>query len=107
MTHDPDMLFTGADPQGHVPHVFQFLDLIKDKYKIPLADYKDLWLWSITHIDEFWSTIWDHCNIIGVAFVFLTLKTLLHPNRQAKRATLWLTTKLYHKTTQPGFLTRN
>jgi len=30
-----------------------------------LRDYHDLYTWSITNIDKFWSLVWDFTNIIG------------------------------------------
>jgi acetoacetyl-CoA synthetase len=27
--------------------------------------YPELWQWSCDHSDEFWSALWDYCNVIG------------------------------------------
>ncbi|MCC6599015.1 MAG: acetoacetate--CoA ligase [Alphaproteobacteria bacterium] len=27
--------------------------------------YQQLWDWSVSHIPEFWSFLWDHCDVIG------------------------------------------
>lgn len=29
------------------------------------ADYDDLWQWSVTSLDDFWSSIWEFGDIIG------------------------------------------
>lgn len=33
--------------------------------KVNLQNYKDLHQWSVTHIEDFWSEVWDFCNIIS------------------------------------------
>jgi acetoacetyl-CoA synthetase len=29
------------------------------------ASYHELWQWSCEHSDEFWSSLWDYCDVIG------------------------------------------
>jgi len=29
------------------------------------ADFDSLWRWSIENIEEFWSSLWDFCDVIG------------------------------------------
>ena len=45
--------------------ISKFTDFIKKKYEIEINNYEDLWNWSIDKPDEFWSSAWDHFNIIG------------------------------------------
>ena len=28
-------------------------------------DYNDFWQWSINNLEEFWSKLWDYCDVIG------------------------------------------
>ncbi|KAI6164873.1 hypothetical protein EDD17DRAFT_1775220 [Pisolithus thermaeus] len=44
---------------------FAFLDKINAKYHASLETYFDLYTWSTTHIDLFWSLVWDDVGIIG------------------------------------------
>lgn len=61
---DSELMYS---PRGsHESRILRFLALVNKKYELDLSDYNSLYLWSISHIDEFWSTIWDDCNIIGV-----------------------------------------
>jgi acetoacetyl-CoA synthetase len=29
----------------------------------PFADYGELWRWSVEHLDDFWASIWDFCEV--------------------------------------------
>lgn len=44
---------------------FRFLDFVNQSYSANLRDYHDLYTWSITNIDKFWSLVWDYTNVIG------------------------------------------
>lgn len=82
MTQNSEIpLFAGDQPQERTPRIFQYLQFISDKYNIPLASYEDLWLWSISNIGEFWSTIYDFCEIIGMDFSLssVTMVNLQNP----------------------------
>jgi Acetyl-coenzyme A synthetase N-terminus len=63
MLDDPDLLFSPKLPRHS--HAFRFLDQINETHSLHLSDYHDLYNWSTSHIDAFWSTIWDYSNIIG------------------------------------------
>ncbi|KAJ7276411.1 acetoacetyl-CoA synthetase [Mycena haematopus] len=45
--------------------VFAFRDRVNSKYGLSLRTYHDLWLWSISHVSDFWSDVWDATSIIG------------------------------------------
>ncbi|KAF8195880.1 acetoacetyl-CoA synthetase [Mycena galopus ATCC 62051] len=45
--------------------VFAFRDRVNAKYGLSLASYYDLWLWSTSHVSDFWSNAWDATNVIG------------------------------------------
>ncbi|KAF5388239.1 hypothetical protein D9615_000421 [Tricholomella constricta] len=44
---------------------FRFLAQVNATFRLSLNSYQDLYTWSTTHIDHFWSAVWDHTNIIG------------------------------------------
>ncbi|KAG5221086.1 acetoacyl-CoA synthetase [Salix suchowensis] len=44
---------------------FRLRDLINAKYGLHLKTYADLHQWSISHIAEFWSLVWDETGVIG------------------------------------------
>lgn len=44
---------------------FRLRDLINAKFGLHLITYADLHQWSISHIAEFWSLVWDETGVIG------------------------------------------
>ncbi|KAJ8086639.1 hypothetical protein PM082_005462 [Marasmius tenuissimus] len=43
----------------------QFRDRVNSKFGLSLASYEQLYEWSTSCIDDFWSTVWEETNIIG------------------------------------------
>jgi acetoacetyl-CoA synthetase len=46
------------------PPVTSRLHEFCQNYGLPL-DYPSLWQWSVDHMPDFWSAIWDFCGVIG------------------------------------------
>jgi acetoacetyl-CoA synthetase len=44
---------------------YRFMRNVNQKYSLSLGSYQDLYEWSTTDIDDFWSTVWDETGIIG------------------------------------------
>ncbi|KAJ7129661.1 acetoacetyl-CoA synthetase [Mycena epipterygia] len=44
---------------------FQFRDRVNRSFGLSLRTYHDLYLWSTSHIADFWATAWDATAIIG------------------------------------------
>jgi hypothetical protein len=44
---------------------FRFLNSVNVTFNLSLTSYHDLYNWSITHIDNFWSAVWDETDLIG------------------------------------------
>ncbi len=42
-----------------------FEQQVKDRYGITFADYAELWDWSVTQKEDFWSQLWDFCQVRG------------------------------------------
>ena len=57
-------LFTPADPHNS-SRLFRFLREVNEKHRLKLESYQDLYQWSTSSIDLFWSHVWDHTQIIG------------------------------------------
>ena len=57
-------LFSPDDPYN-TTRLFRFLREVNDKHRLTLETYQDLYQWSISNIDLFWSHVWDHTEIIG------------------------------------------
>ncbi|KAJ7700102.1 acetyl-CoA synthetase [Mycena rosella] len=62
MPEDPP-LYRPQDPDASA--TFKFRDLVNTKFGLQLATYHDLYLWSTSHIADFWATAWDATSIIG------------------------------------------
>lgn len=52
---------------GTEADTFKFLHHIAEKYdlRLGLKTYEDLYTWSTTHLDLFWSEVWDWTGVIG------------------------------------------
>lgn len=44
---------------------FKFRNHVNAKHGLQLRTYHDLWLWSTSHIADFWAAVWDATSIIG------------------------------------------
>lgn len=43
----------------------RLLQHINSIYAVNLQSYYDLFIWSITYFDAFWSLVWDETHVIG------------------------------------------
>jgi acetoacetyl-CoA synthetase len=42
-----------------------YMRWLADEHDLHFDDYHALWRWSVTEIEEFWRTIWDHFHVIA------------------------------------------
>ncbi|KAG6814189.1 hypothetical protein H0H92_000866 [Tricholoma furcatifolium] len=63
MTIDDQPLYRPSHPETSA--TFRFLARLNATLGLSLKSYQDLYTWSTTHIDTFWSAVWDETNIIG------------------------------------------
>ena len=59
------LLFSPPSNPYNTTRFFRFLREINEKHHLELESFQDLYQWSISHIDLFWSHVWDHSRIIG------------------------------------------
>ncbi len=45
--------------------ITHFMTALAEKTGEAFEGYDDLWRWSVDHVPEFWSEIWDYCGMIG------------------------------------------
>ncbi|KAK7061728.1 acetoacetyl-CoA synthetase [Favolaschia claudopus] len=57
------LLYRPKNPDASA--VSRFRADINSSYGLSLNTYHDLWLWSTSNYSQFWSHVWDFCNIIG------------------------------------------
>ncbi len=43
----------------------RFISKVNDAYQLNITDYPSLYEWSVNHIPEFWSTMWEFAQIIS------------------------------------------
>ena len=46
-------------------NLFRFYDKLRDDWNIVFEKYEDLWLWSVTEKEKFWTSLWDFTGVIG------------------------------------------
>lgn len=56
-------LWTPKNPAGSA--ALRFLASVNITYGLSLNSYHDLYTWSVTHLEQFWSAAWDYTDIIG------------------------------------------
>ena len=54
----------GPEPYG-LSRMAGFQSHLEAESGQSFADYGDLWAWSVTHLEELWSALWDHLHVIG------------------------------------------
>jgi acetoacetyl-CoA synthetase len=58
-----EILWTPNDDYKNHSNMAEFLSRIFDKYHLADKEYQTIHNWSIKNIPEFWSEIWDYCEI--------------------------------------------
>ena len=53
------ILWTPTPEQAEKTAVYQLMQ------SVGVLDYQSLWQWSIDQPEDFWSTVWDACDVIG------------------------------------------
>jgi acetoacetyl-CoA synthetase len=41
----------------------EFARVVQDKHGVRFDDYETLWRWSVEHLEEFWSEVWDFFDV--------------------------------------------
>jgi acetoacetyl-CoA synthetase len=58
-----DVLWTPPADVRQTSRVGRYLDWLAAERGRDLAEYQDLWRWSVTEPAEFWRSIWDHFDV--------------------------------------------
>ena len=62
-----DLLWTPSKEQVEAANVTVYINWLHDQGIAELADYSELWRWSVDNIEAFWSSIWKYFDIISDA----------------------------------------
>ena len=55
------LLWEHASP--HATPMFKYLETVNKTHGLKLSTYEDLHKWSISHVDDFWRSVWDFVGI--------------------------------------------
>lgn len=44
-------------------NITAFSDWLRETRGLEFGDYQDLWCWSVEHLDDFWTAIWDYFDV--------------------------------------------
>ena len=58
-------LWEGSESFKKNSHLYKYKTWLKNNYGLQLNDYDELWQWSVTHIEDFWKSIWDYFGVIS------------------------------------------
>ncbi|MCH7880855.1 MAG: acetoacetate--CoA ligase [Proteobacteria bacterium] len=58
-------LWSPSQAQIDRAQMTQFIDTVNQNFDLSLSQYDDLYRWSIDEKENFWSTLWDFCGVIG------------------------------------------
>jgi acetoacetyl-CoA synthetase len=61
------VLWTPSRAQQEETRIGAYLRWLREERDLQFDDYDQLWKWSVTDLDGFWNSIWDHFEVIGQA----------------------------------------
>ena len=59
------MLWQPSQLQIDNSQISKFREVVNEKYNLNLADYQDLYDWSISNSEDFWESMWNFGHIIS------------------------------------------
>eukprot|EP01103_Thecamoeba_quadrilineata_P003260 TRINITY_DN13057_c0_g1_i1.p1 TRINITY_DN13057_c0_g1~~TRINITY_DN13057_c0_g1_i1.p1 ORF type:complete len:670 (+),score=96.52 TRINITY_DN13057_c0_g1_i1:51-2060(+) len=62
-SEEGQLLWTPSQKSVEESHMEAFRKRVNAKYNLPLKSYPDLYKWSIDNICDFWSEVWNFCEI--------------------------------------------
>jgi len=60
-----DPLWRPSAARIEATDIHRFMGEVRDRWGVEIPDYATLHRWSVTHRDQFWSTLWDHAGVIA------------------------------------------
>ncbi|HEY8624406.1 MAG TPA: AMP-binding protein, partial [Solirubrobacteraceae bacterium] len=63
MSEVGEVLWTPPADVRETTQLGRFLDFVRDTRGKDLSDYDELWRWSVSDLDAFWSSIWDFFGV--------------------------------------------
>jgi len=63
MTSRP--LWTPTPERVANANLTRFTRLVNQRHRVALDDYRSLYRWSVTHLEEFWTALWDFGGVVA------------------------------------------
>src|SRR4051812_40479141 len=60
-------LWTPSPERVANANVTRFIEMVNKRHDLKLAGYPQLYQWSIDHLEDFWSALWDHGGVVAQA----------------------------------------
>ncbi|MFI1192185.1 acetoacetate--CoA ligase [Micromonospora sp. NPDC020750] len=60
-----DVLWTPPADVRERSRIGSYLRWLREHRGLDFADYDELWRWSVTDLDAFWRSIWDHFGVVA------------------------------------------
>jgi acetoacetyl-CoA synthetase len=60
-----ELLWTPSDELVENSNIAKYIDWLRAKNIADLADYQQLWQWSVDNVEAFWASLWDYFEIIS------------------------------------------
>lgn len=61
-----EMLWSPSPEQIAASRLYHYQEWLSDHRQVPHGSYEDLWHWSVILLEDFWQSIWDYFDVIGV-----------------------------------------
>ncbi|HEY6771728.1 MAG TPA: AMP-binding protein, partial [Solirubrobacterales bacterium] len=62
---EPEVLWAPSPEMVERSPLTRYMRWLEDERDLHFDDYQALWRWSVTEIEEFWRTIWEHFEVIA------------------------------------------
>ena len=63
---NPEIIWQPSDQSKKSSNLSQFIELVNQRHSQSIkTEYQDIWKWSVTNVESFWSLIWDFSEIKG------------------------------------------
>ncbi|OYO26338.1 acetoacetate--CoA ligase [Janthinobacterium sp. PC23-8] len=66
MIQEGDLLWTPGEPFAQASQLTAYMRWLAQERKLAFDDYGALRQWSVDHLDDFWSSIWDYFEIHSI-----------------------------------------
>ncbi|MDT3671718.1 MAG: acetoacetate--CoA ligase [Aromatoleum sp.] len=82
MIKEGDLLWTPSAQWVENANITKFMKWLQDERNLKFTSYADLWQWSVTDLDGFWSALWDYFSIESSAPISRALADRKMPGAQ-------------------------